>query len=76
MYSEIASNKRRSVILIVVFFVIWLAIGAACGFLFKALSPFANASVAAVAPTTTAGARSSPAWSSVASWPSSGSSIP
>ena len=37
MYSEIASNKRRSVIFIVLFFVIWLAIGAACGFLFKAL---------------------------------------
>ena len=29
MYSEIASNKRRSVIVIVLFFVIWLAIGAA-----------------------------------------------
>src|ERR1019366_9770284 len=37
VYSEIASNKRRSVIFIVLFFVIWLAIGAACGFLFKAL---------------------------------------
>ncbi|MGD0256222.1 MAG: hypothetical protein ABSB99_11895, partial [Acidimicrobiales bacterium] len=37
MYSEIASNKRRSVIFIVLFFVIWLAIGAACGFLFKAV---------------------------------------
>src|ERR1039458_5556981 len=35
VYSEIASNKRRSVIFIVLFFVIWLAIGAACGFLFK-----------------------------------------
>ena len=35
MYSEIASNKRRSVIFIVLFFVIWLAIGAACGLLFK-----------------------------------------
>ena len=39
MYSEIASNKRRSVILIGLFFVIWLAIGAACGFLFKAVYP-------------------------------------
>ena len=28
MYSEIASNKRRSIIFIDVFFVIWLAIGA------------------------------------------------
>ncbi len=37
MYSEIASNKRRSVIFIALFFVVWLAIGAACGFLFKAL---------------------------------------
>ena len=37
MYSEIASNKRRSMIFIFLFFVIWLAIGAACGFLFKAL---------------------------------------
>ena len=31
VYSQIASNKRRSVIFIVLFFVIWLAIGAACG---------------------------------------------
>jgi heat shock protein HtpX len=37
VYSEIASNKRRSVIFTVVFFVIWLAIGAALGFLFKAV---------------------------------------
>jgi heat shock protein HtpX len=37
VYSEIASNKRRSVIFIVLFFVIWLAIGAACGYLFKAV---------------------------------------
>jgi heat shock protein HtpX len=37
VYSEIASNKRRSVIFISLFFVIWLAIGAACGFLFKAV---------------------------------------
>ena len=34
MYSEIASNKRRSVILVIVFFVVWLAIGAAVGYLF------------------------------------------
>ena len=45
MYSEIASNKRRSVIFIGLFFVIWLAIGAACGFLFKALyRPSVNSS--------------------------------
>jgi heat shock protein HtpX len=37
MYSEIASNKRRSVIFVVVFFVIWLAIGAVIGLLFRAL---------------------------------------
>ena len=37
VYSEIASNKRRSVLFIVLFFVIWLAIGAACGLLFKAV---------------------------------------
>jgi heat shock protein HtpX len=37
VYSEIASNKRRSVIFIFLFFVVWLAIGAACGFLFKAI---------------------------------------
>lgn len=49
MYSEIAGNKRRGVVLIGLFFffVIWLAIGAACGFLFKAVvsartSPPAN----------------------------------
>ena len=36
MYSEIARNKRRSVLFIGLFFVIWLAIGAACGFIFKA----------------------------------------
>lgn len=38
MYSEIASNKRRSVVFTVMFFLIWLAIGAACGLLFKAIS--------------------------------------
>ena len=38
MYSQIASNKRRSVVFIGLFFVIWLAIGAGCGLLFKALS--------------------------------------
>jgi heat shock protein HtpX len=38
VYSEIAANKRRSVIVVVMFFVIWLAIGAAVGFLFKAVA--------------------------------------
>jgi heat shock protein HtpX len=37
VYSEIASNKRRSVIFITLFFVIWLAIGALVGFLFRAI---------------------------------------
>ncbi len=51
MYSQIASNKRRSVTFIVLFFVIWLAIGAACGFLFKALyRPSTNSSVAGAPP--------------------------
>ncbi|MGO9029244.1 MAG: M48 family metallopeptidase [Acidimicrobiales bacterium] len=49
MYNEIASNKRRSVIFTGLFFVIWLAIGAVCGLLFKELyrhaanSPYAPA---------------------------------
>ena len=48
MYSEIASNKRRSVIFTVVFFVMWLAIGAAGGLIFKALAhPSANNGLAA-----------------------------
>jgi heat shock protein HtpX len=52
VYSEIASNKRRSVIFVVIFFVVWLAIGAACGLLFKAVyHPSANRSVASAAPT-------------------------
>jgi len=37
VYSEIARNKRRSVIFIGLFFVVWLAVGAVCGLLFKAL---------------------------------------
>ena len=38
MYSQIASNKRRSVLFIGVFFVIWIAIGALGGLLFVAFS--------------------------------------
>jgi heat shock protein HtpX len=38
VYSEIASNKRRSVVLIFVFFVVWLGIGAALGALVNAVS--------------------------------------
>ena len=59
MYSEIASNKRRSVIVIVAFFVIWLAIGAALGFLFKAVAhPVVN-------PGIENGAQTSYGWSPV-----------
>jgi LemA protein len=39
MYSEIASNKRRSVAFIGLFFVIWLAIGGVLGLLFRAPLP-------------------------------------
>src|SRR5277367_3432023 len=46
MYSQIAANKRRTVIVVVLFFVIWLAIGAAVGFLFKAVAhPAVNPAV-------------------------------
>ena len=38
MYSQIASNKRRSVIFIGVFFLIWIAIGAVGGLLFIAFA--------------------------------------
>jgi heat shock protein HtpX len=38
VYSEIASNKRRSIILIGVFLLVWLAIGAVLGLLLRALS--------------------------------------
>jgi heat shock protein HtpX len=46
MYSQIAANKRRSVVVVVMFFMIWLAIGAAVGFLFKAVAhPAVNPAV-------------------------------
>ncbi len=55
MYSEIASNKRRTVLFVALFFVIWLAIGAACGLLFKAVyHPTASAEYAR-SPTTNYG---------------------
>jgi heat shock protein HtpX len=38
VYSEIASNKRRSIIFIVLFFAIWLAIGAGCGAIVNAVN--------------------------------------
>jgi heat shock protein HtpX len=37
MYSEIASNKRRSIVFIGLFFVIWIAVGAVLGLLFGAV---------------------------------------
>jgi heat shock protein HtpX len=37
VYNQIASNKRRSIIFIGLFFVLWLAIGALCGLLFRAV---------------------------------------
>jgi heat shock protein HtpX len=37
VYTEIASNKRRSVILVIVFFIVWMAIGGALGLLFRAI---------------------------------------
>jgi heat shock protein HtpX len=54
VYSEIASNKRRSVIFITLFFVIWLAIGALIGLLFRAITHHSSSygSVAAT-PTST-----------------------
>lgn len=38
MYSEIASNKRRSVFFVGLFFLIWLGIGIGCGFIYKAIA--------------------------------------
>jgi heat shock protein HtpX len=52
MYSEIASNRRRSAVVIALFFVTWLAIGAAGGLLFRAFShPAASPGYAASQPT-------------------------
>jgi heat shock protein HtpX len=50
VYSEIASNKRRSVILIVVFFIIWMAIGAAIGLLVRAIDHPVNNGLAPTSP--------------------------
>ena len=38
MYSEIASNKRRSVLFIGLFLAFWLVIGAALGLLFRSIT--------------------------------------
>jgi heat shock protein HtpX len=39
VYREIASNRRRSVFFTFVFFVTWVALGALCGLLYRALAP-------------------------------------
>jgi hypothetical protein len=38
MYSEIAHNNRRSVLIIALFFIIWVGIGALGGLVFKAVA--------------------------------------
>jgi heat shock protein HtpX len=51
MYSEIASNKRRSIVFIGLFFVIWVAIGGVLGLLFRAvIHPVATNGPASVQP--------------------------
>jgi len=55
MYSEIASNKRRTAAVIASFLVIWLAIGAVAGLLFKTLYHPAAYNSAATAPETSYG---------------------
>ena len=51
MYSEIASNKRRSIIFISLFFVIWVGIGAVIGLLIRAvIHPAAINGLASVHP--------------------------
>jgi len=37
VYKEIASNNRRSVLFIILFFVIWILIGAVCGLIFTSV---------------------------------------
>ena len=51
MYSEIARNKRRSVVFIVVFFLIWMGVGAVCGLLFSAFYHPINAETGATTST-------------------------
>src|SRR6202167_1598294 len=52
MYSEIASNKRRSIIFVGLFFVIWLAIGGVLGLLFRAAThPSVTTSLGSAEPT-------------------------
>lgn len=58
MYSEIASNRRRSAVTIGCFLLLWLAVGAVLGLLFRT---FARPSVNGLATTTSAG----PSWAPV-----------
>ena len=52
MYSEIASNKRRTIVFVGLFFVIWVAIGAVIGLVVRAIyQPSASQGVAPVHPT-------------------------
>jgi heat shock protein HtpX len=52
MYSEIASNKRRSIIFIGLFFATWVALGALLGLLFRAIyHPTVTPGLARVHPT-------------------------
>jgi heat shock protein HtpX len=51
VYSEIASNRRRSAIVVGSFLVLWLAIGAALGLLFRAITAPSVNDVAAAQPT-------------------------
>jgi heat shock protein HtpX len=41
VYEQIAQNKRRSVVYVVLFFIVWVAIGALVGWLWAAVSPSA-----------------------------------
>ncbi len=48
MYSEIASNKRRTIIFVGLFFVIWVAVGAVIGLAVRAI--YQSASTQGLAP--------------------------
>ncbi len=48
MYNEIARNKRRSVVFIIVFFLIWMGVGAILGLLFAAFYHPTNPSTGTV----------------------------
>ena len=64
VYNEIASNKRRSVLFIILFFVIWILIGAVCGLVFTAVYARAatNGGYASAQPANYGAVRSTSAW--------------